>query len=56
VGSVVGTLAGGLVLGVSENVGSLFLGGSYRNIVVFTIFLLVLILKPEGLFGSGGGE
>jgi len=54
VGSVLGTLVGGLVLGVSENLGALYLGGGYRNVVSLLIFLLVLLVKPEGLFGSGG--
>lgn len=57
VGSIGGTLIGGIVLGVSENVGSLYIGGSYRDIISFAIFLGVLIVRPEGLFGgSGGGE
>lgn len=55
VGSILGTLVGGLLLGVSENIGALYLGGSYRDIVVFTIFLIVLLVKPEGLFGGSGG-
>ncbi|MFD1600908.1 branched-chain amino acid ABC transporter permease [Halobellus rarus] len=55
VGSVLGTLVGGLVLGVSENLGALYLGGGYRNIVSLLIFLGVLLVKPEGLFGSSGG-
>ncbi|RLM53683.1 branched-chain amino acid ABC transporter permease [Halobellus sp. Atlit-31R] len=56
VGSVVGTLVGGLVLGVSENLGALYLGGGYRNVVSLLIFLGVLLVKPEGLFGGSGGE
>lgn len=56
VGSIIGTLVGGILLGVSENLGALAFGGSYRDIVVFTIFLFVLLVKPEGLFGTGGNE
>ena len=56
VGSIGGTLVGGLVLGVSENVGALYIGGSYRDIVSFAIFLLVLLVRPEGLFGGSGGR
>ena len=52
VGSIIGTLVGGLVIGVSENLGALFLGGGYRNVVSFTIFLAVLLIRPEGLFGG----
>ncbi|MCO8243657.1 MULTISPECIES: branched-chain amino acid ABC transporter permease [unclassified Haladaptatus] len=57
VGSILGTLAGGAVIGVSENVGALLIGGSYRDVVSLTIFLIVLILRPHGLFGNAeGGE
>jgi len=57
VGSIAGTLVGGLVLGVSENVGVLYLGGGFRDIISFSIFLIVLLIRPHGLFGkSGGGE
>ncbi|QLG29621.1 branched-chain amino acid ABC transporter permease (plasmid) [Halorarum halophilum] len=56
VGSVAGTLVGGLLLGVSENLGTLYLGGGIRDIISFTIFLVVLIVRPQGLFGTGGGD
>ncbi|WP_313696310.1 branched-chain amino acid ABC transporter permease [Halorarum halobium] len=56
VGSIAGTLVGGLVLGVSENLGTLYLGGGFRDIISFTIFLLVLVVRPQGLFGTGGGD
>jgi branched-chain amino acid transport system permease protein len=52
VGSILGTLVGGLVIGVSENLGALYLGGGYRNVVSFSIFPSVLLVKPEGLFGG----
>lgn len=57
VGSIAGTFIGGLVLGVSENVGVLYLGGGFRDIISFTLFLLVLFVRPHGLFGTPeGGE
>lgn len=54
VGSIFGTLVGGLLLGVSENLGTLYLGGGFRDIISFSIFLLVLLVRPQGLFGSTG--
>ena len=53
-GSVVGTLVGGLVLGVVENTGTLVFGGGYRDVITFGIFVAVLIAMPQGLFGRGG--
>ncbi|MCL5959329.1 MAG: branched-chain amino acid ABC transporter permease [Chloroflexi bacterium] len=50
-GSVGGTFAGGVLLGAIESVSVSFIGGSYREVVGLVMFLLVLLLRPEGLFG-----
>jgi branched-chain amino acid transport system permease protein len=47
-----GTLVGGIVLGVTQSATSLFLGGAYRDIVGLLIFLLVLVFRPQGLMGE----
>ena len=52
VGSITGTLVGGLILGVTESATSILIGGNYRQVVGLIIFLLVLILRPQGLFGA----
>ena len=51
-GSVEGAAIAGLVLGVVENLTSLYWGNQWALIVDFVIFLLVLSLRPAGLFGS----
>ena len=51
-GSVEGAAIAGVVLGVIENLTSLYWGNQWAAIVDFVIFLLVLSLKPAGLFGS----
>jgi branched-chain amino acid transport system permease protein len=51
-GSIMGTLVGGLVLGVTQAATSVYLGSTYREIVGLLIFLLVLVLRPQGLFGT----
>lgn len=51
-GSFEGALAGGLALGVVEALGGLFLGESLGQIGIFLIFILVLMFRPTGLFGS----
>jgi branched-chain amino acid transport system permease protein len=50
-GSVLGASLGGLLFGVVESVASLFISSGYRDAVGLVIFLLVLLLKPSGLFG-----
>lgn len=51
-GSFVGALIGGLVIGVVEALGGLFLGESLGQIGIFLIFILVLLFRPTGLFGA----
>ena len=51
-GAVPGAVAGGLILGVVESVSGLLLGESLGQIGIFIIFILVLLLRPTGLFGA----
>jgi branched-chain amino acid transport system permease protein len=50
-GSVKGTLLGAILLGVVESVGASFFGDGYRDLIGFVAFLIVLSLRPQGLFG-----
>jgi len=50
-GSFAGALAGGLLIGVVESLGGLLLGESLGQIGIFAIFIAVLLLRPQGLFG-----
>jgi branched-chain amino acid transport system permease protein len=51
-GSIEGAAIAGLVLGVVESLTSLYWGNEWAFAVDFVIFLLVLSLRPRGLFGS----
>jgi branched-chain amino acid transport system permease protein len=51
-GSFVGTFVGGIVLGLTESVATIAISGTYREVVGLLLFLLVLIFKPQGLFGQ----
>lgn len=51
-GSIIGALAGGLIIGVVESLSGLFLGESLGQIGIFLIFILVLLFRPTGLFGA----
>jgi branched-chain amino acid transport system permease protein len=51
-GSFPGAVVGGLLIGVTESVGGLYLGESLGPICVPLVFLAVLLLKPTGLFGA----
>lgn len=50
-GSIVGMLGGGLILGVAEGAGAAIAGTGYRDMIGFLIFLIVLVIRPRGLFG-----
>jgi len=52
-GSITGALAGGLVLGLAQQVSTLFLVPTYKPAVAFIIMILVLIFRPKGIFGRG---
>ena len=54
-GSFVGTFVAGVLLGITESLTSFWLGGAYREMVALLLFLLVLILRPQGLFGVKEG-
>jgi branched-chain amino acid transport system permease protein len=54
-GNIPGTFIGGLVLGVTESATSFFISSNYREVAGLVLFLLVLIFRPQGLFGKKEG-
>ncbi len=51
-GSFAGALVGGLLVGVVESLGGLYFGESLGQVGIFGIFIAVLLLRPQGLFGA----
>jgi branched-chain amino acid transport system permease protein len=51
-GSMLGTFVAGLFLGVAEALSAAAFGGPYREVVGLVIFVVVLVLRPRGLFGA----
>lgn len=51
-GSIVGATLGGVIIGVVESMGAAYISSDWKDVVVFTIFLLVLLIKPSGLMGT----
>ena len=55
-GNFAGALLGGLIVGLAESLGAALLPGSLKQLVVFVIFVLVLLFRPQGLFGGSRGR
>jgi len=54
VGSIPGLIAAGMILGVGEALTVTFLSSSLRELFGFTLFLMILLVRPSGLFGKRG--
>ena len=50
-GSVIGCLYAGVIIGLVESLGGLLIDPSFKLLYVFAIYLLVVIYRPQGLFG-----
>lgn len=50
VGSLRGAVLGGLLLGLAEQLSGLFLSGQWQTVTAFSVLVLVLMLRPQGLF------
>ncbi|GAC1448433.1 MAG: branched-chain amino acid ABC transporter permease [Ktedonobacterales bacterium] len=54
-GSVWGSFLGGLVVGLTEEFGAVWVGPQYRDLIVFSLLLLILVIRPQGLLGAKSG-
>lgn len=55
-GSPIGAIVGGLILGVLESFGAFYVSYAYRDAYAFVILIAVLLLRPQGLFGERARE
>lgn len=56
IGNIRGALLGGLLLGLLENWGATVLGGEWKDVFAFTVLVLVLLVRPNGLLGESLGR
>lgn len=54
IGSLTGSIFGGLIIGIAESMAVFFLGGGYIDLVSYSILFLVLLIRPYGILGRKG--
>ncbi|GMA39476.1 branched-chain amino acid ABC transporter permease [Mobilicoccus caccae] len=52
IGNVPGAIVGGLTLGIVESFAAMVFGGSWKDIAAFSLLILVLVFRPQGLLGA----
>jgi len=52
-GSVPGAIVGGLIIGFAESFGAFYLSTDYKDIIAFVLLVVILSLRPQGLFTQG---
>jgi len=52
-GSVPGAIIGGLIIGFAEAFGAFYISTDYKDIIAFALLVLILSLRPQGLFAKG---
>jgi len=55
-GNVKGAMAGGLILGMAETLVVVYGDSGYRDAIAFIIIIIILLLRPQGLFGQKTSE
>jgi len=56
IGSIPGAMLGGLVLGLTESFATGYISSDYENVFAFTLLILILILKPDGILGRSSQQ
>lgn len=52
-GSIPGAILGGYILGFSESLGATYISNDYKDIIAFALLIIILTVKPTGLFSKG---
>jgi branched-chain amino acid transport system permease protein len=56
IGSLWGAALGGVVLGLAESFTVFYISSTFRDAISFALLVLVLLVRPSGLFGSARKE
>ena len=54
-GSIPGSLIGGVLLGAIETLAGTYISPALQQVVLFALFIIIILIRPQGLFGKGAG-
>ena len=54
--NIPGAIAGCFLLGIIENLGGVYIASSMKDVISFVVLVLVLTVKPRGIFGAAEGK
>lgn len=52
IGNIQGAMLGGFMLGILETIGVMAIGGSWKDVIAFSVLIIFLVFKPTGILGS----
>lgn len=55
-GSIVGALVGGLIIGITQTLTGFFISVELKDVIALVLFIAILLVRPQGLFGRAGME
>ena len=55
-GSVAGAMVGGLIIGITQTMTGFFISVEFKDVIALMLFILILLIRPQGLFGRAGME
>lgn len=55
-GSIAGAIVGGLIIGVAQTITGFYLSVEFKDVVALLLFIVILLVRPQGLFGRLGAE
>ena len=55
-GSVAGAMVGGLIIGITQTLTGFFVSVELKDVIALLLFILILLVRPPGLFGRAGTE
>jgi branched-chain amino acid transport system permease protein len=56
IGNIPGAMLGGIILGVVESMGAVYLGSQWKDVIAYVILVLILIVRPTGILGERVAE